>query len=280
MLPTLEHLAVLSDSTGIIQHANESVPNLSTGYCTDDVSRAFMVVLARLRLMPRDEVAMQLASTYLSFLEYAQLEDGRFHNFMSYTREWLDDVGTQDSCGRALWSLGYGMRYAPTQAWRRLCRTLFERGLAAIDSFEFVHPRAYTLLGLSHAHAALRERRYVTALRFLGDSLLASYEGERSDDWPWFTPVMTYDNGRLPEALIRAGTALAEGGYLDAGLATLAFYERVTLDTGIFVPIGNRGWYARGETRAIYAQQPLEAFSLIDVELAAYDATNDPQHFA
>jgi hypothetical protein len=276
----LEHLAVLSDNTGVIQHANESVPNRSTGYCTDDVARAFLVVLARLRLAPRDELAMRMASTYLSFLESAQLEDGRFHNFMSYERNWLDDVGTQDSCGRALWSLGYGMRYAPTQAWRRVCRALFERGLSSIDGFEYVHPRAYAMLGLSHAHSALREPGYAAAMRYLGDSLLTSFESERSGDWPWFTPVMTYDNARLPEALIRAGAGLSDARYGDVGLSTLSFYERVTLETGIFIPIGNRGWYERGGTRAIYAQQPLEAFSLIDAELAAFDATGDSEHFA
>jgi hypothetical protein len=280
LLPTLEHLAVLSDGTGLIQHANESVPNRSTGYCTDDVSRGLMVVLARLRLAPRDELAMRLASTYLAFLESAQLADGRFHNFMSYERDWLDNVGTQDSCGRAMWALGYGMRYAPTQAWRRVCRMLFDRGLGSIGQYEFVHPRAYTILGLAHAHAALRERPYAVALRYLGDALLASYEAQRSDDWPWFDASMTYDNARLPEALIRAGAALGDANYGDVGLATLKFYEGVTLDSGIFIPIGNRGWYPRGGPRAIYAQQPLEAAALIDAELAAFDATADAAHFA
>ena len=280
MLPALEHVAVLSDNTGIIQHANETVPNRSTGYCTDDVARAFMVALARLRMAPRDETAMRLASTYLSFLESAQIEDGRFHNFMSYERNWLDDVGTQDSCGRAMWALGYGVRYAPTQAWRRVCRALFDRGIASIDAFEYVHPRAYSMLGLVHANAALREPKYAVALRYLGDSLLASYESHRGDDWPWFDQTMTYDNARLPEALVRAGSALGDAHYGNAGLTTLAFYENVTLATGIFIPIGNSGWYPRGGPRAIYAQQPLEAAALIDAELAAFDATGEAGHFA
>ncbi|HJT37360.1 MAG TPA: glycosyl transferase family 1, partial [Actinomycetota bacterium] len=148
-LPSLEHLAALSDDVGIIQHASETVPNRSTGYCTDDVARAFMVVLAALQRDPRDEVAARFASVYLAFLEHAQLDDGRFHNFMAYDRTWLDDVGTQDSCGRATWALGYGVRYAPAEPWRRLCRTLFDRALGAIDSFGFLRPRAYAALGLA-----------------------------------------------------------------------------------------------------------------------------------
>jgi hypothetical protein len=280
LLPSLEHLAVLSDDTGIIQHATDTVPDRSTGYCTDDVARAFMVVLARLRTAPRDDVALRLASTYLSFLQAAQLEDGRFHNFMSYERTWLDDVGTQDSCGRAIWALGYGVRHAPTQAWRRACRRLFDRALGSIDTFEYLHPRAYAMLGLARAYETSRDPLYAAALRYLGDALVEAYETERREDWQWFGPTMTYDNARLPEALIRAGLALGDERYAHVGATTLAFYERVTILDGVFVPIGNLGWYSRGGPRALYGQQPLEACALIDAELAAFDATGDAAHRA
>ncbi len=86
---------------------------------------------------------------------------------------------------------------------------------------------------------------------------------------------MTYDNARLPEALIRAGQALQEPRYGEAGLAALHFYESVTMENGVHVPIGNEGWYPRGGTRARYAQQPLEAWAMVDAELAAFDVTGD-----
>jgi len=280
LLPTLEHVATLSDGTGIIQHAVESVPNRATGYCTDDIARGFIVALMRLRLFPRDETALRLASIYLAFLQDAQLPDGRFHNFMSYDRVWLDEVGTQDSIGRAMWALGFGVRYAPTQAWRRLCRSLFDRGLQAIDGFDFAHPRAYTILGLTHAYETIRETPYAAATRYLADALLQAYRAERGEQWEWFGPEMTYDCARLPEALIRAGSALNDVRYAQAGIATLDFYENVTLLDGTFVPIGNCGWYPRGGPRALYAQQPLEADALIDAELAAYDAGGDARRLA
>jgi len=59
VVPPLDHLIALSDDTGIIQHALEAVPNRATGYCTDDVARAFMVALARMRTVPRDDAAMR-----------------------------------------------------------------------------------------------------------------------------------------------------------------------------------------------------------------------------
>lgn len=278
-VPTLEHLIRLSDDVGVIQHATEDVPNRSTGYCTDDVSRAFMVVLAKLQVDPGDVMAERLASIYLAFLHDAQTSDGRFHNFMSYDRTWLDSVGTHDSVGRALWALGYGMRYSPRTSWRRVCKKLLVSGLGALSWLQYPRSQAYAAVGLAHAcHSSLSESEramYASELRALADALYDRYEQARGADWQWFESEMTYDNARLPEALLRAGTALREQRYLTAGHRTLAFYADVTIEDGIYVPIGNQGWYARGGARARYAQQPLEAVALVDAALAAYEATGD-----
>jgi len=279
-LPSLDYVAALSDDVGIIQHAVETVPNRSTGYCTDDVARAFMVALARLRLEPRDPHAMQLASTYLAFLHDAQLDDGRFHNFMSYDRRWLDDVGTHDSCGRALWAIGYGVRFSPNPAWRRVCRRVLDRGIQSLDWLEFIRAKGYAMLGLAHAVEANGAPGDRAALRHLGDELHACNVAARDDAWEWFEETMTYDNARLPEALLRAGAVLEDASFVDAGLRTLAFYERVTIEDGTFVPIGNDGWYRRGGTRARFGQQPLEAAAMVDAELAAFAATNAPDRLA
>jgi hypothetical protein len=271
---------VLSDDVGIIQHALENVPNRKWGYCTDDASRALMVALAHLRLAPSDKQSQRLASTYLAFLQHAQLDDGRFHNFMDYDRRWLDEIGTHDSCGRAIWALGYGVANAPTQTWRSVCARLLDRAIPSLESLEYIRSRAYAALGFSHAHAALKGTKYVAALRYLADEVLRSYHATATDDWRWFEDCMTYDNARLPEALIRAGQALDDPRYGETGLAALAFYESVTIENGIHVPIGNEGWYPRGGPRARYAQQPLEACAMVDAELAAFDATGIAGHFA
>jgi hypothetical protein len=269
---------VLSDDVGVIQHALENVPNRKTGYCTDDVSRAFMVALAHLRLSPSDKLSQRLASTYLSFLQHAQLDDGRFHNFMDYDRQWLDQIGTHDSCGRAIWALGFGAANAPTQTWRRVCTTLLDRTLASVESLEYVRSRAYAILGYARAQTALKNAKYLDALRGLADEILGAYEANATADWQWFEESMTYDNARLPEALIRAGQALAQPRYAEAGVTALAFYESVTIENGVFVPIGNDGWYPRGGPRARYMQQPLEASAMVDAELAAFDFTGDAAH--
>jgi len=285
-LPTLEHLITLSDDAGVIQHAVEDVPNRSTGYCTDDVARAYMVVLAKLEVDPHDGVAKHLAQTYLSFLHDAQIDDGRFHNFMSYERTWLDAVGTHDSVGRAMWSLGYGMRYAPRTSWRRISKKLFDNALRSLDWLSYPRSQAYAMIGLAHAcEAALRQAqddksgelvKYQRSLRALADSLKQKYLDVRDADWQWFENALTYDNARLSEAMLRAGLSLHDDELVAIGLRTFQFYESVTIDGGIYVPVGNEGWYQRGGIKPKYSQQPLEATALVDAALVAHDATGDP----
>ncbi len=269
-LPPLDHVVVLSDDVGIIQHATESVPNRSTGYCTDDVARAFIVALARLRVTPRDAQARRLAGIYLAFLHDAQLPDGRFHNFMSYDRIWLDAVGTHDSCGRAIWALGYGARFAPEPAWRRLCRAMLDRALESVEWLAYERAQAYAMLGLAHVSLADAAPGHRAVLRHLAELSTARLAAARTSAWIWFDEAMTYDNARLPEALLRAAAALEEPAFAQAGLDALAFLETVVFEDGLFVPIGNDGWYRRGGPRASFGQQPLEAAAMVDAELAAH----------
>jgi hypothetical protein len=278
-LPPLDHVLTLTDDVGIIQHARESVPDRSTGYCTDDVARALIVMLMRLRRVP-DAEALRLAAIYLAFLYDARLADGRFHNFMGYSRTWLDEVGTHDSCGRAMWSLGYAARYAPRESWRRVSAQLLDRTLGCVDWLEYPRAQSYAILGIAHAVHADATPARTRALQSLAQSLAARYEREHQPDWQWFEPQMTYDNARLPEALLRGGLALEDQRLLAIGGSALRFLERTVFEDGIFVPIGNDGWFRRGGPRARFAQQPLEAAAMVDAELAAFDAFGNLQHRA
>ena len=72
--PSLEHLIALTDGTGVIQHATFDVPNRSTGYCTDDVSRALIVAVNATRNPATEVAGTRLLTTYLAFLH-----DGYVH---------------------------------------------------------------------------------------------------------------------------------------------------------------------------------------------------------
>jgi hypothetical protein len=275
-LPSLEHLINLSDDVGVIQHAIADIPNRSTGYCTDDAARAFMVAIAA------GEAGSSLARTYLAFLYDAQLPEGRYHNFLGYDRNWQDEVGGLDAYARALWASGYGARFAPAESWRRVCWTLFERSLAHLGDIQALRPRAYAVFGLVHAYLASGRQNIALREQIAGQAgaLVRAYGEHQSEGWSWFEQTMTYDNARLPQALLAAGWILEDRNLLDLGARTLAYYETVTVEDGIFVPIGNDGWYPRGGTRARYSQQPLEAAALVDAALIARTALGDLRYEA
>ena len=277
--PSLDHLLTLSDDVGIIQHATHDIPNRSTGYCTDDVARALIVAIAAIDHVPTTADATRLASIYLAFLHDAQLGDGWFHNFMGYDRCWQDDRGSTDSFGRALWSLGFTMRFAQRDSWRRVASRLFEQALPHIDGLAYLRSRAYAGLGIAHAIDAKskNEGELRDKLDRIAWSLAGAYDACAGPGWTWCEDAMTYDNARLCEILIRAGTVLENRRYLGVGMAMLNFLEGVVIENGVFAPVGNQGWFPRGGVKAKYGQQPLEAASLTDAALAAREATGDPR---
>jgi hypothetical protein len=271
---SLRHLVALTDDVGILQHADFDVPNRIEGYCTDDVARAFIVAVRAAAHESEREEALRLGRIYLAFLRHAQLPDGRFHNFMSYDRTWLDEAGGEDSLGRAIWALGVGVLRAPLESWRRQCTRLLERAARHVLAFEYLRSRALAALGLADAYeAGGRTGPLETTLRAIAADLVARLAQTGDPQWRWFENELTYDNARLPEALLRIGTVLQDPTFVAAGLETLAFYESIVVENGTFGPIGNDGWYIRGGHRARYAQQPLEAAALVDAALAAEAAT-------
>jgi hypothetical protein len=278
--PSLEHLLALTDETGLLQHALRDIPNREYGYCTDDVARGFIVACGAAGHTRLRTDAVRLGRTYLSFLHDAQLPDGRFHNFMSYDRRWLDEIGTEDSIGRAVWSLGVGVRHAPRSAWRELCNEMLERAVPIVPELRYLRALSYAALGLSEAHKVPGSPRTALAsvLREIGKRLTAAHAASRGEGWEWFEPAMTYDNARLPEALMRIGGALEDNELVELGVRTLDFYESVVIEDGVFVPIGNAGWYRRGGHRARYGQQPLEAASMVDAALVAHALTGQDRY--
>ena len=266
----LDHLIRLTDDTGLIQHATYGVPDRRFGYSTDDVGRALVVALMYYRQF-QDERVVDLCSRYLSFLGYAQLPDGRFHNFMNYSREFADEVGGEDTTGRALWGLGAAVAYAPTEGMSALARDMFERSLNALDLH---HPRsmAYAICGLfnflKRYDGASQVRRKLVDL---ANSLAAHCHED--EDWRWFGEDLTYANARMPQALLHAYQATGDEKFKQVGIASLDFLLKETYRDGMFDFVGNDGWYKRGEHRAIFSQQPIEAGYTAEACLTAYRVT-------
>ena len=278
-LPVLDHLVTMTDDVGMFQHARFDVPNRSFGYCTDDVSRALIVAIEATRVRATEEIGAKLVSTYLAFLYDAQLPDGWFHNFMGYDRRWQDHRGTHDSFGRAMWGLGHCIARAPRDGWRRVARELFGAALPHVPKLEHMRASAYAALGLALVAAAEPgDARITDALRAAVSPIAAAFRRHSAPDWQWCEPKMTYDNARLCEALIRAGIVLDDHALTRDGLKMLDFYSSIVIEDGMFVPIGNDGWYPRGGVRARFGQQPLEAAALVSAAQAAFAATGDVRY--
>jgi len=273
--PRLRHLARLSDDCGIIQHARFCCPDYVTGYCTDDNSRALIAVI-RYQLWQQHEVAEALMMRYLAFLHFTQQADGSMRNFVSYARTWLDTGGSLDCQGQTLWALGEASVF-PQDAVAHLSAEMFRQLLPHITADFPPHALAYALLGLS-AHADYDLPLARRAARPLADALRAHYQRERADGWEWFLPILTYANARLPQALLRAGQLLEDDTLVACGLRTLDFLRRETFRDEFFSPVGCFGWYRRGEMRATFDQQPIDADAMVEACLTAFQLTQHPEY--
>ena len=90
----------------------------------DDNSRALLMVLMAYRQM-KDMRALELSPIYLSYIHYMQNANGTFRNFLSFNRNFLDEIGSEDSFGRTIWALGYLLGNAPNDAYYQTGKLVF-----------------------------------------------------------------------------------------------------------------------------------------------------------
>jgi len=271
----MDHLRVLTDYTGILQHAKFNVPDRNHGYCTDDNARALLLsVMLQNEVQDVDEVN-RLTSIYLSFIDYAYNPvTGKFRNFMNYERQWLDKEGSEDSIGRTAWALGYTSAYTNVCNFYHHSNYLFEKVLASADTL--THPRAlsYVALGLSHHAKVHEEPAMIGRLSQCTKKLFTLFDRTIDGEWLWFDDKVSYANSRIPHAMIHAGMLLKEEPLIQRGLKVLDWLIEKQFINGIFSPIGNNGWLTP-QGKVTFDQQPLEANGMIDACLQAEEYVKD-----
>jgi hypothetical protein len=266
--PSFSHLRRLTDQIGLYEHADGAVPQPIHGYCTDDVARALIVVV---REQGTNHDLYELGSIYLDFVASAIRPDGRFHNRRGPGPhgKWLDEVGSDDTTGRALWALGAAAAScAPGVRMRAL--SLFEQG----TNFESCWPRANAAAVLGSAEVVRAQPANTKARRLLECAATRLGTLARTEDWPWPEPRLAYENARLPQARIAAGVTLGDERLIVEGLALLDWLVQVETTPGRFSFAPVRGW-ARGEPRPAFDQQPIEAGAMADACAQAFAATGD-----
>jgi glycosyltransferase involved in cell wall biosynthesis len=275
----LNHLRRMTDHTGLLQHAAFSVPNFVEGYSTDDNARALiaMTLLEELGLDATNG-AKDLSVRYLAFLWFAFNRDaGRFRNMLGYDRRWLEELGSEDSHARTLWALGTVLGRSSDAGLAGVASALFERALPATLAFTSPRAWAFTLLGIHEYLKRFGGDRAAQQVREeLASRLMRHYAAHSTKDWPWFEEILAYDNATLPRALLLAGYGMGKPRYVKTALTSLSWLlDLQCSESGYFVPIGCQGFYPRGERRARFDQQPIEAYATAAACLDAFRCTGD-----
>jgi hypothetical protein len=274
----LDHMMRLTDDVGILQHAVYSVPDRAHGYCTDDNARALVVaILARAHYSDGRSLD-RLTDRYLGFLQYAfSPEAAVFRNLLGYDRRWLEEEGSQDSQGRALWALGVAVSSSHDERLRAVAAALFRRAIPTAERLSSPRAVAFALLGVNNYMQRFPGDSSAKRLgEVLAGKLMHAFAPNNGGNWQWPDALVTYSNASLPHAFISAGRWLGRPDMVEIGLDVLRWLLTLQTVDGHFVPIGNNGWCNRdGSRRARFDQQPIEADTTVGACVEAYRTTGD-----
>jgi len=277
---SLTHINRLTDDTGIIQHAKFGIPNLKEGYCLDDNSRALLMVLMAYRQM-KDLRALEFSPIYLSYIHYMQNPDGTFRNFLSFSRNFLDEIGSEDSFGRTIWALGYLLGNAPNDAYYQTGRLVFFNAAPNFEKLKSIRGIANTMIGISYylksnpSDDSMTER-----LRNLANLLIKHYQENSTSGWKWFEALLAYDNGILPLALLHSAEILHDDQITETAVESMEFLTQHTLKDNYLSIIGNEKWYKKEGERSVFAQQPIDAMAMVLMYHQAFHVTKDKEYLS
>lgn len=274
----LTHLETLTDDVGIIQHAKFSMADRKTGYTTDDNARALIVVTKHYN-MCIDQKSLDLMNIYLSFIYYMQKSNGRFHNLLSYDRNFLDVDGGDDCFGRCIWAIGYLLSSELIyENIKGAAKHIFDLAFNQIENINSLRGMANCIEGLYYYLKYEKNERAKQLIVKLAERMVENYQNSSEPNWKWFENIITYENAKLPLALLLAYEVTEERKYFDIGMEALNFLIDITIIDNRFIPIGNNGWYIKGGKRAYYDQQPVEVCCMVETLKRAEKITGNEKY--
>ena len=273
-----DHLLTLVDDVGIVQHANGVIPNRETGYCVDDVARLAVVALELAR-RGEEQVWTSMLYRSLAFLQDATDPQEGMRNFMGYDRRWLDEPHVGDHVGRAVWALGEILSTAWVPAVVGPTRRLLDAIVGTLGAETSLRTGAYAVLGLARLDPDRLQPAARLLLERVVDQLAAAYETHASAEWCWFEDALSYDNARLPHALVVGGVALGRADVTETGLDALRWLgDESGLADGTLRLTGHLGRDRTQPAPGGGDEQPLDASAFVEAELAAFAVTGDSEH--
>ena len=273
----LNHLFSLTDNFGIIQFANNTAPDFSSGYTLDDVSRALMAITMYYEKTKNPKL-LNVIRTYFNFIKYIE-EEGKFYNFVNHKKEIDKEHWSQDAQGRAILALGYisSLENMPPDIKLNALQ-LIERSSGINQRMTYPRAMCFTLIGYHYHNTKNVSETNEALIKDLSDKLTRLYSENSSKEWRWFEKYLTYDNSKFPEALFYSYLSNGNKYYLSVAQDSLDFLISVCFQKDIFCPIGQRGWYSKDGKRAYFDQQPVEAGSMVQALITAYKSTNDEKY--
>jgi len=275
------HIDNLTDNTGMIQHAVFSIPNRKEGYCIDDNARALLWAVWACKNDPRNKIANRLLPVYLSFVHYMQTEDGGFKNFLNYARTSMEERGSEDSFGRTIMALGFLINEGRNLSFVRTAQHIFYKACPQIDKLTSLRGIANTIIGLCQVIKFnfpddLKREMVIK----LSDKMVDMYQHNKTIDWKWFEPVLSYDNAMLPLALLNAYEVTQDERYLTIAFESMQFLESKVFHNNIVRPVGNEAWHKKDGPLSQFDQQGIDVMAMILYYQQAFRITRDPAYLA
>lgn len=264
--PTLQYLQRLTLAHGVIEHTHYHWVRHKEGYSVDDNARALIAAI--------QYGNKPLAQKYLGFLVSAQ-KDGKMYCDLTSKGTWHGEPGDGDWFGRAFWAAAYAMRFASSIRIRKEATQLVRNLLPTCKQVRSLRTLAYILLGLCYLQEAEWDELAAERLEILNQSIekiLFEYHAHSSVDWVWPDSIKAYDNARIPQALLEVSRTFNRPDLKELGLQILNFVIDSNFDVlgNHFRFIGNNGWLKKGESKALWDEQPIEAGATAQACFTAY----------
>ncbi len=276
---SLDHVRRMTDTTGILQHSVFCVPNFSEGYSLDDNARALLLVLMAYKIT-RDRESLLLADIYMRYIHLMQKPGGLFHNLLTYDRKFEDAMESEDAMGRTIWALGYMIWLAPADGYFQFARDKFNRFFPHFPKLHSNRGLANSIIGICHYLKRYPDNE--KGMKILQDftrQITEHFYDESDADWRWFEPVLCYENAILPLALWHSYQITRDQETLRIAMESTAFLDREATIEGHISLVGNNRWYRKGEKRPRFAQQPINAMSLVMMYHQAWLVTGNQDFY-
>lgn len=276
------HIFELTDDFGMIQFAQLTKPDLSSGYTTDDNARALTAMVTYYEKFGKKRV-LPLIQTYLRFLEYVEQKDGGFHNYVDGERKIPQDQhlkgNLETTSARVMFALAKtSVSTKLPKVIREMATTLFVRNIHIGEKMTSLRSIAYFIKALVAWNITHKTPDIQLSVEKLAEKLTTMFEENNGQDWKWFEDILAYSNALMPDALVDAYTLTKKEKYLSIARQSLDFLIGYSFEEDVCVPVGQNGWLKRGQEKHRHDQQPEETAVLVFALKSMYRITGEEKY--